>query len=212
MSESTSLRERTRRAVAAEITDAAIDLFAAQGFEATTIEQIATAAGLSRRSFFRYFSTKEEVLLQSLDATGQHLASALAARPVDEAPWTALRRSFDVLVEAMDADPDRSVVLLHMLLASPALHGAHLAKQAKWQGLLTAALLARMGLSLEDADTSAWLRASSLAGSALACLEAAQVAWVKDRRALEGNAGRDVLGQLSAAVDEAMSSIHSIRS
>jgi AcrR family transcriptional regulator len=211
VSESTSLRERTRRAVSAEITAAAIDLFAAQGFEATTIDQIASAAGLSRRSFFRYFSTKEEVILQSLDATGLQLAETLVRRPANEQAWTALRRSFNILVERIDADPDRSAVVLHMMLASPALHGAHLAKQAKWQQLLADALLARTHPDPEEADTSTRLRASALAGSALACLEAAQIAWIEGREERESQPADDALGRLSPAVDEAMSSIHPLQ-
>jgi AcrR family transcriptional regulator len=211
VSESTSLRERTRRAVAAEVTAAAIDLFAAQGFEATTVDQIAAAAGLSRRSFFRYFSTKEEVILQSLDATGLKLAQALAQRPAGEEPWTALRRSFDILVEALDADPDRLAVVLHMMLASPDLHGAHLAKQAKWQRLLADALISRTHLDVERADTATRLRAASVAGSALACLEAAQIAWIGAREGHEGQAADAMLDRLSSAVDEAMSSIHPLQ-
>jgi AcrR family transcriptional regulator len=194
--------------VASEITAAAIDLFAVQGFENTTIDQIASAAGLSRRSFFRYFASKEEVIVQSLDATGRELAGALARRPVTEKSWTALRRSFDVLVERLDTDPDRSAVMLHMMLASPALHGAHLTKQATWQGLLAAALVTRQHLDPEHADALTRLQASALAGSALACLEAAQISWIESRAKHGYESANDVLGQLSSAVDEAMSSIY----
>ncbi|MFX6226362.1 helix-turn-helix domain-containing protein, partial [Acinetobacter baumannii] len=57
-----SLWERSRRAAYAEISGIAMRLFLDQGFEQTTIDQIAAAAGISRRSFFRYFGTKEDVL------------------------------------------------------------------------------------------------------------------------------------------------------
>jgi len=202
--------------VAGEITAAAFDLFARQGFEATTVDEIATSAGLSRRSFFRYFPTKEEVLLQSLDATGDALRAGLAARPAAEAPWTALRRTFDTLVTAVDADPDRSAVLLDMLMSSPALHAAHLAKQAAWQRLLTDALLGRGGPPDDAGDPPgrrdrpadlARLEASCLAGAALACLEAAQVLWIDHRR--RPDPSRDALGAL---LDQAMRSVQPLRS
>lgn len=65
-----SLRERTRRAVRAEIVDAAMTLFLENGFDATTVEDIAQAAGISRRSYFRYFSSKDEALAEALAAIG----------------------------------------------------------------------------------------------------------------------------------------------
>ena len=68
------LRERTRRAVHREIAEAGMALFLDQGFEETTVDQIAEAAGISRRSFFRYFATKEDVVLgdmiEQLDGSG----------------------------------------------------------------------------------------------------------------------------------------------
>ncbi|WP_380173918.1 TetR/AcrR family transcriptional regulator [Kineococcus sp. DHX-1] len=211
MDDSTSLRERTRRAVAGEISAAAFDLFVEQGFEATTVDQIAAAAGLSRRSFFRYFATKEDVLLQSLDATGRQVASALSERPSHEEPWTALRHCFDALVQTVDSDPDRSFVLLRMLLSSPALRGAHLAKQAAWQELLIAALLERSGGGAARAGATARLRAHSLASAALACLEAAQVAWVEDRSGSGGSGGRRSARRLSSLLDEAMGSVRGLQ-
>lgn len=59
------VRERRRLATLETISDAAYDLFASQGFEGTTIEDIATAAGISARTYFRYFRTKEEAVLTS---------------------------------------------------------------------------------------------------------------------------------------------------
>src|SRR4051812_710609 len=91
------LRERTRRAVRAELVEIAVNLFLTQGFEATTVEQIAAAAGLSRRSYFRYFASKDDVFVEVISVLGQGVAAALTARPPEEAPWAALRRSFDPL-------------------------------------------------------------------------------------------------------------------
>ena len=93
----TGLRERTRQAVRAELVQVALGLFLENGFEATTVEQIATEVGLSRRSFHRYFATKDDVLTQALSLIGDKIADELAGRPIDEPPWTALRRAFDSL-------------------------------------------------------------------------------------------------------------------
>ena len=79
--ETVSLRERTRRAVRKELQTVAIDLFLQQGFDATTVEQIAEAAGLSRRSFHRYFASKDDVLAAALEDSGATIAAGIAARP-----------------------------------------------------------------------------------------------------------------------------------
>src|SRR4030095_3970880 len=79
-------RARTRRMIQAE----ALRLFAQQGFEATTIEQIAAAADLAPRTFFRYFPTKEEVVFWA--DYPPTLAAFVATRPDDEPAMEALRR------------------------------------------------------------------------------------------------------------------------
>src|ERR1700683_3395414 len=101
-----TLRNRATRAVRAEIAAVAIRLFLEQGFEKTTVDQIAVEAGLSRTSFFRYFATKEDVLLGHLEDLGQKVRDALAARPAEEAAWQALRRSFDLLIAERLAYPE----------------------------------------------------------------------------------------------------------
>ncbi len=57
------VRERKRRETLQRITDAGIRLFVEKGYEATTLDEIAAAAGISRRTFFYYFKSKDEILL-----------------------------------------------------------------------------------------------------------------------------------------------------
>lgn len=156
------------------IIEEAIDLFVAQGYEQTTVEQIATAAGLSRRSFFRYFSSKDDVLTQAMDAAGDQLARALAARPPNEEPWLALRRCFDGLVEDLSTD-ERSVQIIKVMLEVPALHAAQLQKHSVWRRQLAEVLRERQPA---DAPVDAGLWADTLSGAALSCLVSAQTAWV----------------------------------
>lgn len=167
------LRERTRRAVQAELTAAALDLFVEQGYDATPVEQIAEAAGMSRRSFHRYFGSKDEVIVAVVAAAGERISTALAERPAGEPPWTALRRSFDGPVASMsDA---RSLALTRMMRDSPSLHASHLHRQASWRQSLTAVLAPRLAGDLDDDQRR--LHATALAAAALACLEAAQAEW-----------------------------------
>jgi AcrR family transcriptional regulator len=194
---SSRLRERTRRAVRAELTAVAVELFSEQGYEETTVEQIAAAAGISRSSFFRYFSTKEEVLLEAVNDTGDQVASALAARPADERPWTALRRAFDDLLASMERHAEQSKKLARLMLQSPALHAAHLRKRTTWTEVIAAALEPR----LDDPESRRRrLGAVALAGAALTCLEAAQQAWIA-----EGSRA-----SVATLVDDAMSAVADI--
>ncbi len=176
MGDGAGLRERTRRAVQGELLLVALDLFATQGFEGTTVDQIATAAGLSRRSFFRYFGTKEEVLTQTLEALGHELAEHLRARPAAEAPWTALRRSFDPLVAQMSVEK-RALVMTRLMLDTPALQASHLQKLTSWRRALAEVLEPRLvgGSSADDRR----LEADAVSGAAVGCLVAAQDEWVR---------------------------------
>lgn len=78
--------ERTKRA----LVTAAVDLFIRQGYEGTSVDEIAAAAGVSRRTFFRYFPAKEEVLLQLMTHEIDICIEALENRPADESVLDAL--------------------------------------------------------------------------------------------------------------------------
>jgi AcrR family transcriptional regulator len=164
------LRERTRRAVRKELQTVAIALFLEQGFEATTVEQIAEAAGLSRRSFHRYFASKDDVLTAALEDSGAKIAAGIAARPETDRPWLALRRGFDDLVAG--AGPE-AVPLIRAMLQSTALSSSHAQKEANWQRAMSDALEPRLANTPDRP-----LQARALAAAALACLTAAQLEWV----------------------------------
>ncbi len=91
-SKSEGLRERKRRDTLERIVETGLSLFIENGYEATTLDAIAAAAGISRRTFFYYFKSKEEVLLARQDGGFQQaLRSALLACSPDQAPLDAVR-------------------------------------------------------------------------------------------------------------------------
>ncbi len=170
-----TLRDHARSAVRDEVMRQAWLLFSEQGFDATTVDQIAAAAGMSRRTFFRYFSGKDELVLTRLVDSGQDVADALRGRPAAEPVWESLRRAFDDGVAEQEAHADRARPLLVMLHTEPAVRATVVEWRRRWQELLEPVvaerLPARRGRSGPD------VRASAIVSCALACLETAQEAW-----------------------------------
>ncbi|HSP03694.1 MAG TPA: TetR family transcriptional regulator, partial [Acidimicrobiales bacterium] len=87
MSEPIGLRERKKRDRRRQIEDVAIELFEQQGFDATTIEQIAAAAEIAPRTFFSYFETKDDVVLADYADRLGRILDELDQRPADEPTW-----------------------------------------------------------------------------------------------------------------------------
>ena len=76
-------------AIRTELTAVAVRLFTEHGFAETTARDIAQAVGVSERTFFRYFTSKEDVVFGAQQELGADLARRLAARPANEAPFSA---------------------------------------------------------------------------------------------------------------------------
>jgi AcrR family transcriptional regulator len=173
------LRERTRRAVRAELTDVAMDLFLRQGFDATTAEEIAAATGISRRSLFRYFASKEAIIFESLQDVGERLAEALGKRPPEEEPWIALRHSFEVVTAYNEDNPERTLAFWTMLDETASLKARHFEQLMRWQELLVPDIAARLGEV--ESDGTYGPCAPAVVGAALACLDAANHAWMRSQ-------------------------------
>jgi AcrR family transcriptional regulator len=170
-----TLRDHARSAVRDEVSKQAWLLFARQGFEATTVDQIAEAAGMSRRTFFRYFAGKDELVLDRIVASGRLVADALRGRPADEAAWPALRAAFDQTVSLQQQHAETSHRLQVMLRDEPVLRTTIESRRRLWLELLAPLVAER--LPGREVSGGADLRATAITSSAIACLETAQVAW-----------------------------------
>ncbi|NJP42169.1 TetR/AcrR family transcriptional regulator [Actinacidiphila epipremni] len=169
-----NLRELTRRTVRAQIAERAMALFIAQGFEETTVEQIASEVGMSARSVFRYFDTKEDMVVGSMQESGALLADALERRPADEDPWRALRGALDLLLEYFAQDREAALARARMFASTPSLRAAREQKQARWRELLVPGVLARLsGGTAADRE----LRAAAITTAVLGCLGVAVARW-----------------------------------
>jgi AcrR family transcriptional regulator len=116
------LTERRRRLVREDIGRAAVNLFADQGFDNVTVADIAAAAGISERTFFRYFATKDDVLLAYERHLWDRLVTALTARPTHEGPVTALREAFLFTSHVEPADRARAAQMGSILARAPELN------------------------------------------------------------------------------------------
>ncbi|CQD22272.1 TetR family transcriptional regulator [Mycobacterium lentiflavum] len=97
-----SLRDRQRAQIRADIRRAAFRLFVERGYDAVTTEEIATAAGVSPRTFFRHVPTKEELLLAPVRHGGAAIVNHLEKRPATEAPDVALINAIITRTQSFD--------------------------------------------------------------------------------------------------------------
>lgn len=192
------MRERTRRIVQGELTVVAQDLFLAHGYEETTVDQIAAAAGMSRRTFFRHFASKEDLVIGKYELFGERMADALRARPAAEPLWASLRAVFDIaLVYFVDGPERRRNEAMEVIVRStPTLYAGYLEKLSRTQALV--AEVAATRLTAQSAPADAELRAATAVGAAFACMNAAQAAWLDD----------DGSRSIEDLLDHAMATVH----
>jgi AcrR family transcriptional regulator len=166
------LRERKKRERRRRIEDAAVDLFERDGFEATTVEQIATAADIAPRTFFSYFETKDDVVLADYAERLDRILGELRRRPPDEAAWTALRASFAVVASDYAAEEDRIARRFAIVATTPSVLARSLQLQLGWERALAAELATRDGAAADDPDPGL------LAAAALAAMRSSLQHWL----------------------------------
>jgi AcrR family transcriptional regulator len=178
----TGLRERTRRAVRAELADIALRLFAAQGFDQTTVDEIAQAAGLTKRSFFRYFPAKEDAVFGGVDVTGEQVVDDIRARPGDEDPWHSLHQVLRRWQQQIHAS-EQALASLRLIESTPSLRARLHEKRAHWRQQVSDALRQRPGGGLD------MFTADLLTNAATAALDTVSGEWLRSG----GNADLAVL-------------------
>lgn len=156
MTETVGKRELNKRATREALDAAAKQLFAERGYANTTVRDIADAAGVTERTFFRYFAGKEDAALFLQRLAESHFIAAVRERPSHEAPLEALRRavleSWDTIGEAIEAVVP---IELHMrtyqlIESTPALLAVHLRRSEEIEEEIARLIAEREGL---DVDT-----------------------------------------------------------
>ncbi|GAA4476964.1 hypothetical protein GCM10023094_18160 [Rhodococcus olei] len=163
------LRERKKARTRDAIRAAAMRLFTERGYDATTVEQIAEAAEVSPSTFFRYFPTKERVVLaDDLDAP---TLAALTAIPLDVPPLTAFRQAFETTLAAMSPEQlHLETARNQLLLAVPALRAAFTDELYRSIDMAAAVIAERQGTPPDDRVR---VLAGAMIGAVVAMVETA---------------------------------------
>jgi mycofactocin system transcriptional regulator len=161
----------------AAIEKAALEVIAVQGFDATTVEDIAAAAGISRRTFFRYFASKNDIPFGDYSALLEGLKAWLAAEPTDrpilEVIADAVMRFNRVHSDGEIAHRERMRLIMH----TPSLRANAALRQDEWVDVLARYAAQRLGTE------SGALDARLVAHLALGASNAAYEQWLADDRA-----------------------------
>jgi AcrR family transcriptional regulator len=182
------LRERKRTRVRLMIQTEALRLFAEKGYGQTTVEEIADAVAISPRTFFRYFPTKEDVVMW--DEFDPLIPDLIDARPADESLAETLRALMrEALGGLYRRDPERLLARIRLSATVPELKARFLAEQASATELLAPLLARRRGGDTDELTLR--VVAASLFGAVSVALDL----WQKD----DGRS--DLLGLLDRATD-----------
>jgi AcrR family transcriptional regulator len=169
------LREQRRERNAREIQQAAMSLFAARGYAAVTVEDIAREAGISERTFFRYFASKDHLLVAEAGRRIEVIHESLVRQPEDLAAWHALRNAVLDQSASEDEVGRNAAIWAHLTKEAPAL----LAKMIMHGALegthnIEVELARRLGVPATDALPDVMMRVT------LAAVQSSYLRWLDD--------------------------------
>jgi TetR/AcrR family transcriptional regulator, regulator of mycofactocin system len=172
--------------------DIATDMFAAHGYDGVTIGALAAAAGISRRTFFRYFSSKADALMADFDADVERLRSLLAGSDPDLPMMDAIRHAVVAVNDYRADDLARLRQRMQLQHDNPALLANGILHYEEWQAVVAEFAAARLGL--QPADLLPQVLARSVFGAAYAGF----MSWLSDER---GDLSPRLDGALRAMAD-----------
>jgi AcrR family transcriptional regulator len=170
------LRERKKVKLRRTIQAEALRLFGTHGYEQTTVEQIAEAAETSTTTFYRYFPTKEDVVLY--DDYDPIVEATIASRPAGEALTDTFRAAAAAVAAASETDQDSNLARLALIATAPALDARYAGEQRRSTGLIARLLADRTGRTAGD------YQVQLTAAAFIAVLFTASQRWAADRGAV----------------------------
>lgn len=195
-------RERKKQATRAALREAALRLALRHGVENVTVEQIAGEADIALRTFFNYFSSKEEAVVASLAAAAQELVARFRARPRTEPVLRAFREAVLTVMNESDAAGRDHVRALQLVRSAPTLVPQQLAVLAAQEQALAEAIAERVGHPApgRPGDTGYPLLC---AAAALTALRVVLDQWLRQTAAAAGPPDTALLGRrIDTAIDQ----------
>jgi AcrR family transcriptional regulator len=174
MDTTTGLRERKKQRTRATLAREALRLYTEQGFAETTIEQVAAAADVSPRTFFRYFATKEDAVLSDHEARLAAVRDAFAVRDGAEPISAPVRRALLGMLQQVTGDRAEGLARAVLVTTEPSVAARSLELQGVYEDEIARAIAERLAV---DPETDP--RPRVVAGAALGALRAAMGAWVR---------------------------------
>lgn len=171
----TNLREQFKTTTRQELTRVGVELFLQQGFAATTIDQIVEPLGISKRTFFRYFATKEDLVVEWQTEMTPAFVDELNSRPTEEAPFKAVSETLLSLASRINTNPELAFALMRLFKETPSLAGRDMERRMVWEQALTTALIER-----ERRKVMPRLKARIIVGMAMTAWTAALDEWYAD--------------------------------
>jgi AcrR family transcriptional regulator len=177
MTAAVGLRERKKARTREALQEAAMELFTRQGFDGTTVEEIADACEVSPRTFFRYFPTKEDVLFADTQERRERLLAVIADQPAGEPTFAVLHAAMRAL--AVDYRHDRPALVARskVVAGSPQLQAYKAEHQHGWEAVVVDALERRPAVA---GDPVAREELQLLTAVATAAMRVSLDAWVAD--------------------------------
>ncbi|MCU1351422.1 MAG: TetR family transcriptional regulator [Acidimicrobiales bacterium] len=169
------LRARKKERTRTDLTEAGLRLFAERGFDGVTVEDIAAAVDVSTRTFYRYFPSKEDLLLGDFDELLDTLRRAFLAQPPDLPVMAAVRGALLELSQTYEGLATESLRKARIVDATPSLRVRQAERQSAWDQILGPLVAARIG---DEGEPS--LRAQIIAGCALSAMRVAFARWRVD--------------------------------
>jgi AcrR family transcriptional regulator len=169
------LRERRRQRTAAEIERAALELFTARGFDAVTIDDIAEAAHISRRTFFRHYASKDDVLLGDPRRDEQLLLKALDNLPAEMSPVDALHAALLELAADLEADARTTLHRIQVLDEAPKAMATAFTQRQGYLDRLSPIIAARMNV-----DEVADMRPRLIVGTSISAMYVGIWHWLRN--------------------------------
>ncbi|WP_433052933.1 TetR family transcriptional regulator [Dactylosporangium sp. CS-033363] len=186
---SPGLRERKKQKTRWAIQEHAVRLFTEQGYDATTIEQIAEAAEVSPSTFFRYFKTKEDVVIQ--DRYDELMADLIRRAPDDLTPLDVIRQAFTGAFRSItEEEAEQALNRARLQLGVPALRMRALDNLQDSIHYLAVPLAERLGRPKDD------FRCQAFVGACVGAMINALLAWTKD-----GGTAQEALDKIDEALN-----------